>query len=114
MTLFLFLEFEFRGWDFQILMKYSVNCRTNRLDVPLKIAFLFALPALFAIWLGLSIAGSVLVGVGYGFFTPWVSAFEAFRHDNNKFRHCVVVRFQIVVILLLVKFPTILKFFIFS
>lgn len=95
-------------------MKSSLNCRTNRLDVPLKIALLFALPALFAIWLGLSIAGSVLVGVGYGFFTPWVSAFEAFRNDYKRFWHCMVVRFRIVVFSLLFKFPTSSLVFIFS
>ncbi|XP_019194994.1 PREDICTED: uncharacterized membrane protein At3g27390-like isoform X3 [Ipomoea nil] len=66
--------------------------KTSRFDAPMKVAFLLALPALFAIWLGLSIAGSVIVGVGYGFFTPWVSAFEAFRQDNEskKFFHCIV------------------------
>ncbi|CAK7337650.1 unnamed protein product [Dovyalis caffra] len=66
--------------------------KTNRFDMPLKVALLLALPALFGIWLGLSIAGTVLVGLGYGFFTPWISSFEAFRHDDesNKFFHCVV------------------------
>ncbi|XP_043712191.1 uncharacterized membrane protein At3g27390 [Telopea speciosissima] len=66
--------------------------KTNRFDVPLKVAFLIALPALFGIWLGLSIAGSVIIGVLYGFFTPWVSTFEAFRQDTelDKFKHCIV------------------------
>ncbi|XP_024005580.1 uncharacterized membrane protein At3g27390 isoform X2 [Eutrema salsugineum] len=70
---------------------YAV-AKTNRFDIPLKLAILVAIPALFVIWLGLSIAISVLVGVGYGFFTPWISAFEAFRQDteSNKFFHCLV------------------------
>ncbi|XP_022740957.1 uncharacterized membrane protein At3g27390 isoform X4 [Durio zibethinus] len=66
--------------------------RTNRFDAPLRVAILIALPALFGIWLALSIAGSVIIGVCYGFFTPWVSSFEAFRHENEskRFFHCVV------------------------
>ncbi|KAM3397191.1 hypothetical protein P3S68_000703 [Capsicum galapagoense] len=66
--------------------------RTNGFDAQLKVALLFALPALFGIWLGLSIVVSVLSEVGYGFFAPWVSAFETFRHDDefNKFVHCIV------------------------
>lgn len=72
---------------------YFGNCRINRFDNPLKVAILIALPALFGIWLGLSITGSFLVGVGYGFFTPWVSTFEAFRHENDtkNFFHSLVV-----------------------
>ncbi|OAY35456.1 uncharacterized membrane protein At3g27390 isoform X2 [Manihot esculenta] len=66
--------------------------KTNRFDALLKAALLIVLPVLFGIWLGLSIAASVLVGVGYGFFTPWVSTFEAFRHssESKKFYHCIV------------------------
>ncbi|KAM1174808.1 hypothetical protein ACFX13_027947 [Malus domestica] len=74
------------AWTIYTLIKI------HRFDVPLKIAILFALPGLLGIWLGLSIAGSVLLGVGYGFLTPWVSTFEAFRHDNQykKFKHCIL------------------------
>lgn len=78
-------------------------CRTQKFDAYLKVALVFALPALFAIWVGLSIAGSVLVGVGYGFFTPWVSSFEAFRHDHENaylmFFHCVVVTYMFFCVL---------------
>lgn len=66
--------------------------KTNRFDAPLKVAIFLGFPALCALWLALSIAGSVLVGVGYGFFTPLISSFEAFRqeHESTKFLHCIV------------------------
>ncbi|KAL8044477.1 hypothetical protein ABFX02_08G047900 [Erythranthe guttata] len=65
--------------------------KTNRFDAPLKVAILLGLPALLALWLALSIAISGLVAIGYGFFTPWVSSFEAFRLEHeSKFLHCIV------------------------
>ncbi|KAI9089257.1 hypothetical protein K1719_029536 [Acacia pycnantha] len=66
--------------------------KINTFDTAMKVAILLVLPALFGLWLCLGIAGSVLVGVGYGFFAPWVSTFEAFRrdHESKKFLHSLV------------------------
>ncbi|KAK8952437.1 hypothetical protein KSP39_PZI003081 [Platanthera zijinensis] len=66
--------------------------KTNRINAALKFAITFTLPILFSLWVALSIFGSVLVGIGYGFFTPWVSTFEAFRHktEAKKFIHSIV------------------------
>jgi hypothetical protein len=68
--------------------------RTDRVNAGLKLAVLFALPVLFGLWLGLGIFGSALVALGYGFFTPWISTFEAFRQESEakKFVHGIVVR----------------------
>jgi hypothetical protein len=70
------------------------NSRTDRINAGLKLAVLLALPVLFGLWLGLGILGSALVGLGYGFFTPWISTFEAFRQESEakKFVHGIVVR----------------------
>jgi hypothetical protein len=58
---------------------------------------LIALPVLFGLWLGLGIFGSALVALGYGFFTPWISTFEAFRQESEakKFVHGIVVRHRV-------------------
>lgn len=73
------------AWTVYTLLKIQM------FDVALKVAILIALPALFGLWLQLGIAGSILVGVGYGFFTPLVSTFEAFRHgsESKRFLHCI-------------------------
>ncbi|XP_006652341.1 uncharacterized membrane protein At3g27390 isoform X2 [Oryza brachyantha] len=66
--------------------------KTERINAGLKVAVLIALPVLFGLWLGLGIFGSALVALGYGFFTPWISTFEAFRQESEakKFVHGVV------------------------
>ena len=68
--------------------------RTDRINAGLKLAVAIALPVLFGLWLGLGILGSVLVALGYGFFTPWISTFEAFRQESEtkKFVHGITVR----------------------
>ena len=73
-------------------------CRIKIFDAAMKVTVLLTLPALFGLWLGVGMAGIVIVGLGYGFFTPWVSTFEAFRHNENeskKFLHCIVVKFYV-------------------
>lgn len=76
-----------------LIMEFIYVYRIKRIDAPLKVTILLVLPALFGLWLALSIAVSCLVGLGYGFFTPWISSFEAFRNEDNsmKLYHCVVV-----------------------
>ncbi|XP_062225782.1 uncharacterized membrane protein At3g27390-like isoform X3 [Phragmites australis] len=66
--------------------------KTDRINAGLKLAVLIALPVLFGLWLGLGIFGSALVALGYGFFTPWISTFEAFRQESEakKFVHGIV------------------------
>lgn len=68
--------------------------RTDRINAGLKLAVLLAVPVLFGLWLGLGIFGSALVALGYGFFTPWIATFEAFRQESEakKFVHGIVVR----------------------
>jgi len=68
--------------------------KTDRINAGLKLAVLLALPVLFGLWLGLGIFGSALAALGYGFFTPWISTFEAFRQESEakKFVHGIVVR----------------------
>lgn len=67
--------------------------RTNLVSAALKVVLLFTLPIVFVLWLALGIVGSVLVGLGYGFISPWMATFDAFRleGERNKFFHCIVV-----------------------
>ncbi|GLJ16053.1 hypothetical protein SUGI_0266650 [Cryptomeria japonica] len=58
----------------------------------LKIIMLVALPLVGFMWLAIGIGGSLLIGVGYGFFTPWIATFEAFRLETEprRFIHFIV------------------------
>ncbi|CAN6478492.1 unnamed protein product [Victoria cruziana] len=76
----------------QVVWTVNAVIKTNRFDAALKVVILLALPVVFSLWLALGISGSILVGIGYGFFSPWIAAFEAFRIDgySKKFLHCLV------------------------
>lgn len=84
---------KFLVW-FCFVISFSICPRTDRLNAALKLVLLFiALPVLIALWLLFGIVGIILVGVGYGVFTPWISTLEAFRQSCNqeKFLHCITV-----------------------
>ncbi|XP_073010956.1 uncharacterized membrane protein At3g27390 isoform X2 [Typha latifolia] len=50
---------------------------------------LICLPPPLVLWPVLGILGSLLVGIGYGFFTPLIATFEAVGEDVvNKLSHC--------------------------
>ncbi|KAL5714410.1 hypothetical protein ACHQM5_016375 [Ranunculus cassubicifolius] len=63
-------------WPAHFLWTYYCVVRTKRVGLTLKILVLVCLPVPMVLWPVLSIVGSLLVGVGYGFFTPLIETFE--------------------------------------
>lgn len=60
----------------------------------LKMVVLVALPLPLILWPVVGIVGSVLGGVGYGFFAPLFATFEAVGENvADKWFHCFVVSF---------------------
>lgn len=76
-------------WPAHVLGMYYSVARTKKLGPVLRVVLLLILPVPLFLVLVFGIAGSVLVGLGYGFFTPLVATFEAVREGReNKFIHC--------------------------
>lgn len=76
-------------WPAHVIGMYYSITRSKKLGPVLKVVLLIILPVPFFLLLVFGIAGSVLVGLGYGFFTPLVATFEAVREGRqNKFVHC--------------------------
>ena len=70
--------------------------RTKKLGPVLKVVLGLLLPIPFFLLLVFGITGSILVGSGYGFFTPLVATFEAVREGRqNKVYHCFLVCYQV-------------------
>lgn len=70
----------------------TCNFRTKRLGLVLKIAVLVSLVVPLVLWPVVAIVGSLLGGIGYGFFAPLIATFEAVGQDAvDKCYHCFTV-----------------------
>ncbi|PIA56166.1 hypothetical protein AQUCO_00700487v1 [Aquilegia coerulea] len=64
-------------WPAHAVWTYYCVTKTKRIGLTLKILILVCLPVPLVLWPIFAIVGSLLVGLGYGFFTPLIETFEA-------------------------------------
>lgn len=68
------------------------NFRTKRLGLVLKTVVLVFLPLPLILWPAVGFVGSLLGGIGYGFFVPLIATFEAVGAGvTDKLYHCLTV-----------------------
>lgn len=68
------------------------NFRTKKLGIILKTVVLVFLPLPLILWPVVGIVGSLLGGIGYGFFVPLIATFEAVGAGvTDKLYHCLAV-----------------------
>ncbi|KAL8506909.1 hypothetical protein ACS0TY_017702 [Phlomoides rotata] len=78
-------------WPAHFLWTYYCVAKSKRLGWILKILVLFTLPVPLILWPIMTIIGSVLGGIGYGFFAPLIATFEAVGGTvTDKWYHCFV------------------------
>ncbi|CAA0837059.1 Unknown protein [Striga hermonthica] len=78
-------------WTAHFLWTYYCVAKTKRLGWILKILALFLLPVPLILWPVIAIIGSILGGIGYGFFAPLIATFEAVGENvTDKWYHCFV------------------------
>ncbi|KAH7576588.1 hypothetical protein JRO89_XS01G0114200 [Xanthoceras sorbifolium] len=88
-------------WPAHFIWTLYCVLRTKRLGPFFKMVMLVALPVPLILWPIVGIAGSVLGGIGYGFFAPLIATFEAVGENvADKCYHCFVVSFSAFVPLL--------------
>ncbi|KAK7273461.1 hypothetical protein RIF29_14511 [Crotalaria pallida] len=76
-------------WSAHIVWTYYCVARTKRFGLVLKVVGLICLPVPVLLLPIVGIVGSLLGGIGYGFFAPLLATFEAVGEDvNDKFYHC--------------------------
>ncbi|CAN4110125.1 unnamed protein product [Withania somnifera] len=78
-------------WPAHFIWTYYCVAKSNRLGWVLKIALLVLLPVPLILWPIIAIIGSLLGGIGYGFFAPLFATFEAIGGNITcKIYHCFV------------------------
>ncbi|KAL5794371.1 hypothetical protein ACOSP7_002965 [Xanthoceras sorbifolium] len=78
-------------WPAHFIWTLYCVLRTKRLGPFFKMVMLVALPVPLILWPIVGIAGSVLGGIGYGFFAPLIATFEAVGENvADKCYHCFV------------------------
>lgn len=78
-------------WPAHFIWTYYCVARTKKLGLVLKIVVLVSLSLPLILWPIFGIVGSLLGGIGYGFFTPLLATFEAVGENvTDKFYHCFV------------------------
>lgn len=78
-------------WLAHFVWTYYCVAKSKRLGWVLKIVVLMTLPLPLILWPIVAIVGSLLGGIGYGFFAPLIATFEAVgKNVTEKFYHCFV------------------------
>ncbi|KAK7327784.1 hypothetical protein VNO77_21875 [Canavalia gladiata] len=80
-------------WSAHVIWTYYCVARTKRFGLVLKVVVLVCLPVPVLLWPIVGIGGSLLGGIGYGYFAPLLATFEAVGKGENathKFYHCFI------------------------
>lgn len=80
------------SFELIVVVGFELSLRSKRLGWVLKIVVMVTLPLPLIIWPIMAMIGSLLGGIGYGFFAPLIATFEAIGQNvKDKFYHCFVV-----------------------
>lgn len=78
-------------WPVHAFWTYYSIARTKQFGPCLKLLICITLPVLLVLWPLIGILGSIVAGVGYGFFAPMLATFEAVGEGKtDEFIHCIV------------------------
>lgn len=76
-------------WLAHFIWTYYCIIKTKRLGLVLKILVYLFLPLPLVMWPAFGVLGSLLVGIGYGYFAPLIATFEAVGEQViDKLYHC--------------------------